>query len=231
MPAAAALMMAACNAEPETASPPPDPDPATQAALNDQLMVDPDLVNQNEGNAALTGGASQALPAITFAADAQARARRKASELAKSSATLELPDDRFVKINMRPLGAMPVAGQRLASVMGDGSCDAPLSYAHQWSVELPDTLPIYPMAAVIEAAGGNGERCKARIVRAVAPVPREDVLAFYSMLLGNAGYARKFGNTDGEYRIVATKEGRTLIVAATDASDGTSQLDYLVIDR
>ena len=58
-------MLAACGGGAAEPGADDEMDPATQAALNDQINVDPDLANQNEANAGLTGGSNASLPADT----------------------------------------------------------------------------------------------------------------------------------------------------------------------
>jgi hypothetical protein len=55
-------ILSACGEEPEPVRETRRLDPAVVAALHDPIMIDPDLVSQNRGNAAITAGGFDAVP-------------------------------------------------------------------------------------------------------------------------------------------------------------------------
>lgn len=179
------LLLVACAAS-EDATPAPERDPASEQALADQILVDPDLANQNEGNAALTVSSDHSLPTLIATADSAAAARADAALLvggANEIARLAPLKERY--------GEEPAstAGEAAARLPGANACLGALSYSARWAAEMPAAFPVYPRAATQEAAGSDGAPCKLRVVRFVTPVEPDDVLAFYAARARAAKFA------------------------------------------
>lgn len=171
----------------------------TTQALGDQIMTDPDLSQQNEASAALTGGTDHSLPPVVATREAIEAARLEATELVGGSARL------------RPLGpprmahdALPEAARfsviELARLTdGSGTCADRSSFSAAWAARMPAALPIYPRGNTIEATGSDEGGCTLRAVRFLTPVAGADVLAFYAARAREAGLGTDYsraGDTD-----------------------------------
>lgn len=187
------VLLAACSDEPEEPGIVPERDPVATQALNDQIMVDPDLSQQNEANAALSGNGDHSLPPVVATREAIEGAKLEAADLVGGTANLRRLSD--------PQAAEPLPEAALYSVTelakltkGAAGCAEKASFTAGWAAKMPAALPIYPRGNTIEAAGSDSGGCKLRAVRFLTPVARADVLAFY------AASARKTGLTSAYSR-------------------------------
>lgn len=197
-----ALLLASCAAE-EASAPPPERDPATEQALADPIMIDPDLASQNEGAAALTVPSDHSLP-LPLATDEEiASARAEAGALVGGSEKLVPPP---------APRALPAAGrdefltleERVAALPGAARCAA-LARSAIWAARLPEAFPVYPRGATQAAAGADAANCKLRAVRFATAVSPEDVLAFYAARARQAGFAVDHAARGGEHGLSGRK--------------------------
>ncbi len=167
-------------------------DPALTSALEDQILVDPELVQQAHPNtvrppetpvqAQYPSGSTRAEAAIAGLHEAGAEAS--------------------------PQGA------RSAS-----PCRRPVAFDHdlQWSTRLPKEFPLYPGGEVTEAAGVDADGCRVRVVTFITADPAEHVLEHYRRLAGQGGYSAEQqrrgedfvlggvnDRTDGAYYLIVT---------------------------
>ena len=171
-------------------------DPATEQALADQIMVDPDLANQNEGNAALTVSSDHSLPLPGSRPEAIAAARAEAALLVGGTDKLVPPP---------PKQALPLhrarfetAAQFADELPGASECSAKLAYSAAWSARLPEALPVYPGGATIDAAGVDSDDCKLRVVTFTTPVATDDVLSFYTARARKARFSIEHAGNERE---------------------------------
>lgn len=216
--------LAGCRDAPETSaldSELTDADPAIKGALEDQIMVDPDLTGQANGNAAGPGNhpADGGVPAIAAgraAAAAEAAAAMKAGKLVR--APKALPFEQAECGENCAAKKRPVTIGALAKQQSSGACDAKLTYAKSWADRLPAAFRVYPRATVREAAGIKGGKCNIRVVNFQTAASIQGVLDYYNTLAIRAGYdsdhrvrgnEHVLGGTNGEfaYVIFARRDG------------------------
>jgi hypothetical protein len=170
-------------------------DPALTAALHDQIMVDPALAQSSN-------------------ADAVRPPPR--------------PDPKSVPLDSprggRARGAAQPPAAAAEQVPGTAGCAAAIRYSAMWSTRLPAAFPLYPDAAVAEAAGTDADGCALRVVSfAVAASPAR-TLAWY------AGRAARFGysveRTRG--RVAGQRAEAVYVVYAQARADGGSDVDLIV---
>lgn len=192
------MLLSACSQEPEADPLVPERDPMTTQALGDQIMIDPDLSQQNEAGAALTGGTDHSLPPVVATREAIEAARLEAAGLVGGSAKLRpLDAPRMVSALPEAARYSVVALARLAG--GTGACADRASLTAAWAARMPAAMPIYPRGNTVEAAGSDDGGCALRAVRFLTPVAGADVLAFYAASARRAGLGADYsraGDTD-----------------------------------
>jgi hypothetical protein len=138
-----------------------DADPALTSALEDQILVDPQLANQSNKNAARpTNTPLQAqVPADVDAAVAAANAA--AQSLAPTT-----------------LGTL-AARQSTGTKARFKGCGVDVAYSMAWADRLPADIQIYPQGRVSEAAGSDAGACRLRAVSYSTAAPMRSVIDFY----------------------------------------------------
>lgn len=183
------LILAACSGEPEEPPVVPESDPATVQALGDQIMVDPDLAQQNEANAALTGGTDHSLPPIVATREAIENAKLEAADLVGGTANLDPLGEATERGDPLPEAALYSVTELAKLTPGTARCADRASFTALWAAKMPKAFPVYPRGNTIEAAGSDNAPCQLRAVRFLTPVAIDDVLAFYAASARKAGFA------------------------------------------
>jgi hypothetical protein len=196
-----------------------DQDPALAGALNGQIMVDPALTQQANGAAVRppakpysggtpkTAGADQATGPLRHAPAAS----KDCPECASKKGALTLGE-----LANRQKGGM-------------GNCSADVKYSAAWVNRLGD-LPVYPGAAVSEAAGSNKPGCALRIVSFTTTAPATRVIDWYYTQAVKAGYDGE-QQTDGRERVLGgtrAKDGGAYVVFVDPSDGGGSAVDLVV---
>lgn len=162
-------------------------DPYVARALNDPLMVDPDLAYRNEANAAITIGYDHALPSFKGSAEAASRAR-EASRLALREGG-SIPD----------LPAEPETGgpgslstsYSVAAVLEDVEapmeCREGLVQDFAIAGNMPEFARIMPHGMVRVAAKAEQAGCALHVARYTTPASIEDALQHHYTIAVRAG--------------------------------------------
>jgi len=133
-------------------------DPAVKGALEDQIMVDPQL-----------------------AAKANIHNIRPPDE--PFSGPLPPSERHTIGEGTVP----PTLGQR-AMAAGAAGCDLRVAYSALWATKLPADVPIYPQGHVSEAAGSDTPTCHLRVVSYASSASPQSVADFYTTHARDAGY-------------------------------------------
>ena len=218
------LLAAACVGETQPQPSVAERDPLAVQALNEQIMIDPDLSQQNEANAALTGGTDHSLPAVVATPEAIQAAKLEAADLVGGSAKL------------RPLGPPARLDEPLPEIArysvaelaklsgGTQACADSATFTASWGASMPKAFPIYPQGNTIEAAGNDVGTCRLRAVRYLSPVPAADVLAFYAASARKAGLDADYGRA-GDTDVLQGKQGaKRYAVYVRPRSSGISEV-------
>ena len=225
---ALALALTACEDAP-SATMPAETDPAVTAALAEQILVDPDLSRQNEGNAALTGGIDHALPIDNATPRTIDAARMEALEMIGGRDRLKPLPPAGPAAAPVPLAARLSVVERTAYAGAPRRCVAALRHDFGWAARMPRAFPLYPRAATQEAVGADTEGCAVRAVHFRTPVAVEDVLAFYHARAHATGFtaAREFR---GEEEVLRGERGDEQFAVYARRGPGTSaEIDLVTI--
>jgi len=177
---AAALTLSACGEDVTDAS--VDvliQDPLLSQALNDPLMVDPDLAWRNEANAVIAFRDGHPLPLFEASEDFTARARDAARlELLEDGQIPAVPPASSGQGNAS-LAQLTDAASIIEAVGSRSDCIEDLDDDLMWSTALPPTSSIMPHGMVQQAAGVDQGTCVVRVVRYLTPVGIEDALEYH----------------------------------------------------
>lgn len=201
-----AIALSACSGEAENPAPVPERDPAVVQALGDQIMVDPDLSQQNEANAALTGGTDHSLPPVTATREAIEAARLEAADLVGGVTKLLPPEGPMSEGEPLPEPALYSVTELARLTPGAARCTDDASFTAAWAAKVPPQFPIYPRGNTIEAAGSDAGGCALRAVRYLTPVEVDDVIAFYAARARQFGLATTYAKR-GEHEVLAGSKG------------------------
>lgn len=225
--AAPALMLAACGSSDEQQAKEGTADSELSSALGDEIMVDPDLAGQNQGNAAVAAGLGDgSLPPEMLSPEAIDRARSAAlqlvgGQLKKAPVAVEvagkLPAD----------SALAVASRAAAAPGANGNCADRAEYTMQWAARLPATFPVYPQGSVQEAAGTDEGNCALRVVNYVTAVPLDEVIDFYFTRATSAGFKAQRIKEDGDDVLGGTKGNASYVVYARAIPSGGTSVDLV----
>lgn len=200
-------------------------DPALMSALEDQIMVDPALAAQANGDAIRP-------PARSYSAG--------------------VPVDGIVAGGQEPLGEklmrapQPVAvaqcttcpSSNQATTLGGlaarqkgatKGCAANVRYSAAWAQRLPADLPLHPRANVIEAAGADGV-CALRVVNFTVAAPVQHVLDWYYTRAMRGGYTAEHQLSDAEHRLGGTRDrdDSAYVLFITAREGGGTEIDMVV---
>ena len=222
------LVLAACSGADQPADATAERDPAAAAALNDSIMVDPDLAAQNQGNSALSGGgpAQGDLPDFVRSPEAAAAARAAAQALL-GNAPLAAPNPANASPTSRLAGAMTMPALAAAAGIASSDCADQLGFTMAWAARLPAGLPIYPRGHTIMAAGSDAAGCKVRAVRFVTPVAVSDAVDFYYASARAAKLPAERRREGSDEVVAGTTGGAVYAVYARQRSDGLTEVDLL----
>ena len=224
----ALVALAACSAAKKPAESEPERDPAAAAALNDPIMVDPDLTSQNRGNSALSGGgpAQGDLPDFVRTPEA-AEAARAAAKVVVGGHISPAPAPSVTTKQSRLAGALTAQALAQASGLAGSACGDRFKYSAVWAARLPAALQVYPRGHTIMAGGTSATGCGLAMVRFVTPVEVTDVVDFYY----TSARAAKLGaehRREGDDEVVAGATGKTAYaVYARKRADGLTEVDLI----
>lgn len=221
-----ALPLAACAEE--TVEAPAEvltKDPLLSRALNDPLMVDPDLSWRNEANAVMAYRDGHPLPPF----DASDAAAIRANEVA-----------RVQLLENGPIPALPAAGSaegvslatfstagEIVEALGSrADCIPDLSEALSWADGLPPTSSIMPHGMAQQAAGVDQGSCVIRVVRYLTPVSQEDALEYHFAKADRARFrVERFAAPEAQLR--AERRDQVFTINTREGPGGLTAVDVV----
>lgn len=222
---AAAALLTGCNGKKDEKKDAPAEDSALTGALDDQIMVDPELAGQ-KGAAVSAGPVHVDLPPDQRGPEAIAAARADAAKLV--GGTLKsVPDAGQQSANSLVEAAATAAQVAQAAKVGKVDCAGKVQYSMNWVNDLPPALAVYPRGAVQEAAGTDSDGCSLRVVNFVTPVSTDDVMNFYYTRLRQAGYSSTH-RMDGKDHVLGGNNGQAAyLVFARKLDNGLTGVDIV----
>lgn len=197
-------------------------DPALASALEDQIMVDPALTAQANGDAVRPPARaySAPVPADNIADAAQGPAPDPSKLMKTPPPTNGDAIDR-AEASMT-LGAL---AQTQAKSPG---CAAKVQYSAGWANRLPEQLPLHPQARVSEAAGVDSAACAMRIVSFSVPTALQPTMDWYYTKARTAGFSAEH-QAEGDAHSLGGEGGPfAYMVFLSPRSDGGTDVDLVV---
>lgn len=194
-------------------------DPVIAAALEDQIMVDPSLASQANGDAVRPPAEPYSAP---VAPDAVAkRPEVKAEGLMKAPAPGPCPSCKRTAAS-ETLASL-AESQQLSGVCG------PLRYSAGWAAKLPPDLPLHPAAAVREAAGADAPGCQMRVVSYSVQQPLQTMIDWHYTRVTQAGLTAEHQSDGTQHLIGGTGRGNAAyIVTMTANGPGATDVDLIL---
>ncbi len=222
-----ASVTAGCSEQPDPIFAPAGTDPVVARALNDPLMVDPDLAYRNEANAALTIGFDHALPPL--------EATELSARLAREEARMILREVGLVKDLPDLSGG--ATGPSLGAVRGNAvamaesysiaaRCVDQLAAGYEWAARMPEIVELMPHGQVYQAAGVSSDGCQVRLVRYFSPAAAEDVLEWHYNLADRANLNIEL-EAQPEPVMRAEKRGTNAMVHTSQGPNGLTAVDVI----
>ncbi|HEY0111959.1 MAG TPA: hypothetical protein VGB59_02275 [Allosphingosinicella sp.] len=205
----AAVALAGCGGtkEQNLASLENEADPALASALNDQILVDPNLTAQSNKNAVrppatptqahypppAPAGASTAATAAAGAKGGNSASPAAATVTGASASSTETQHAQL---------AGAAAGRGGTACSGGARFD----YNMGWANRLPAAFPLYPGARVTEAAGNNQGDCRVRAITFTTSDGWQRVLDWYHTRAVRAGYSSEHQLRQGDHVLAGSNE-------------------------
>ncbi|MEM7689730.1 MAG: hypothetical protein AAF291_11980 [Pseudomonadota bacterium] len=207
-----------------------DVDPYIARALNDPLMVDPDLAYRNEANAAITIGFDHALPSFKGSEESASAARDEARlALLEGGPIADLP---FPSGSEGPISLAEQYGvEAVLSVIDvPQPCRQDIRGNFAYAANMPEVARVMPHGMVRVAAGVESAQCDLRLVRYVTPAAIEDALQFHYTIATRAGFEPEY-YAEPEASFTADRRGTYLQVFARPASGDLTAVDVITWTR
>lgn len=200
---ALALGLAACGKEPggndaaRIDGNAAEADPALTSALQDQIMVDPDLAQQSNNRSALPAATTRQAP---IPPETTAGGRRgTAAPKGALRAPAPKPAAAAGEVTLGQLAS------KQAGAKGK-DCVRDVRYSAAWANRLPTAIPLYPDARVTEAAGNELPGCRLRAVSFTSAAPMQRLIDWYYTVAIRAGFSSEHQAAKGEHILAGARE-------------------------
>lgn len=175
-------------------------DPALTGALQDQIMVDPDLVGQSNASGARPRGTPRQAPIPpVLAGGGTAPAPRGTLR-----APAPKPGAAHGNVTLGELAQIQAARAGGASAR---DCIKNVRYSTAWAAKLPAALPVYPDGRVLEAAGNDAPGCGLRVVSFASAAPMQQLIDWYYTQAVHSGYSAEHQANAGEHVLGGVRKG------------------------
>lgn len=200
-------------------------DPALMSALEDQIMVDPALASQANGD-------SIRPPPQSYSAAVPAGGATEGGEAPGGEKLMRAPQPAAVtQCTTCPSSSQATTLGGLAARQKGATkgCAANVRYSAAWAQRLPAELPLHPRANVIEAAGADGD-CALRVVNFTVAAPVQHVLDWYYTRAMRGGYTAEHQLSDAEHILGGTRkrDDSAYVLFITAREGGGTEVDMVV---
>ena len=206
-------------------------DPAMNTALNDRILVDPELTDSANVNTVKDSDKplSGAIPADSgYDGDASIEALDGAKLMRAPKPTTVANEDCTNCGSQRAttLGAL-AADQGVTR--GKGTCEAKLQYGAGWATRMPAEFPVYPRGRVKEAGGVDGGICDIRVATFTTSANMQNVVDYYYTRARKSGFSAEYQLRAGEHALGGTRDndGGAYFITFNAAPGGGTSVDIV----
>jgi hypothetical protein len=206
-------------------------DPEMNVALNDRILVDPDLTDSANVNTvkAADKPLSGAIPADSgYDGDASIEALDSAKLMRAPKAVVVAAEDCKGCGESRAVTLGALAADQ-GVTRGKGTCDAKLQYGAGWANRMPAEFPVYPRGRVKEAGGVDGGICDIRVASFTTSAPMQGVIDYYYTRARKSGYSAEHQLRAGEHALGGTRDndGGAYFITFNPAPGGGTSVDIV----
>lgn len=196
-------------------------DPALASALEDQIMVDPALTAQANGDAVRPPARaySAPVPADGVADAAQAKV--------DTGGLMTTPPPSSGNALAVAEESMTLGNLAERQAQGPG-CAAKVQYSTAWASRLPRQLPLHPQARVSEAAGVDSPSCAMRVVSFSVPGALQPTMDWYYTKAKTAGFTAEHQAQGDAHALGGTGGAFAYMVYLSPRGDGGTDVDLVV---
>jgi hypothetical protein len=206
-------------------------DPAMKAALEDRILVDPDLAESANSN--MVKAAEKPLDGAV-PPDAGYEGAVVAPQELEGSKLLRAPKPKVIDAaNCTDCGAQARTLEDLAIAQGakrgKGSCADKLQYGASWATRMPTEFPVYPKSRVKEAGGVEGGICDIRAVSFNTSASRQSVADYYYTRAKRSGFSADYEIRNGEHVLggVRDNDSGAFVVSMNDLPGGGTAVEIV----
>lgn len=229
----ATLALVACQNADDTAAQNEDAalladaaDPAMKGALEDQILVDPDLVDKSNRNAVLSEGSDGSVPSAGVPKGQLAAVDKAAAAAIGPRGLMNAPKPKqIVAEDCKDCNQGSTLGAKAAQQ--SGMCDGKLDYAMGWANRMPADFAVYPRANVKEAAGVDKGQCNIRVVNFTTPAALKKVVDFYYTKARRGGYSAEYQLRGADHVLGGTKGEAAYVLFLKPMANGGTEVDIV----
>jgi hypothetical protein len=206
-------------------------DAASNGALNDRILVDPELtdsanVNSVKGSDKPLSGAAPA--GRGYDGDASIEALDSAKLMRAPKATVVTAED-CTNCGERRAETLGGLAADQGVTRGKGTCDAKLQYGAGWANRMPPEFPVYPRGRVKEAGGVDGGICDIRVASFTTSAAMQNVIDYYYTRARKSGYNAEHQIRAGEHVLGGTRDndGGAYFITFNKAAGGGTAVDIV----
>lgn len=207
-------------------------DSVVKGAIENEIMVDPNVTGQSNTNAATAGATpvDGAVPAVrgggpANAAIAEARTRVN-GQMLRAPAPGRWEDSCDANCDSAAV-ARPATLGGLARQQAGSGCAADIRYGAEWARRLPTAFAVYPRAALIEAAGVANGTCNVRVVNFQSRAGMQPILDYYYTVARRNGYTAEHLLRGNEHYLGGTKGDEAFVIMAREMRGGIIDVDLI----
>jgi hypothetical protein len=206
-------------------------DPAANIALNDRILVDPELTDSANINSVKDSDKplSGAIPADRgYAGDASIEALDGAKLMRAPKPTVVAAGDCASCGEKRATTLGALAAEQ-GVTRGKGTCDAKLQYGAGWANRMPPEFPVYPRGRVKEAGGVDGGICDIRVATFTTSTAMQNVIDYYYTRARKSGFSAEHQLLAGEHVLGGTRDndGGAYFITFNPAPGGGTSVDIV----
>ncbi|WP_417591122.1 hypothetical protein [Parasphingorhabdus sp.] len=208
-------------------------DPAMNDALEDAILVDPDLTDQANRNAirGANGPADGSVPpGAAYAGDKAAQAAALGGKMLSAPKPRQMTSDDECSSCAGSEGmTLGAKAEQQSARRGKGTCDQKLSYDMGWANRMPPEFPVYPKANVQEAAGVEGGLCDIRVVSFTTSSPMKSVVDYYYTQAKRGGFDAEYLLRGSEHVLGGTRseDDSAYVITLNKRSGGGTVVDIV----